>query len=98
MRVEFPRIEVFPVICLIIAAYFIYHGIYGARGYRRMNQVRQEIASDRQVAEEIRAKKEYLSRRVGSLSAESLDMDQLEESAFRILNMGSKADQVILLD
>lgn len=98
MRVEFPRLEVFPVICLIIAAYFVYHGIYGARGYRRMFQVRQEIVQARQVADEIRAKKTALARRVDSLSAESLDMDQLEESAFRILNMGSRADQVILLD
>ena len=98
MRMEFPRLEVFPIICLIIAAYFVYHGIYGARGYRRMHQVRQEIVQARQVAEEIRSKKEALSRRVDSLSAESLDMDQMEETAFRNLNMGSKADQVILLN
>ena len=98
MRVEFPRIEIFPVICLIIALYFVYHGISGARGYRRMAQVRQEIVQARQAAEEMRAKKTALARRVDSLSAESLDMDQLEESAFRILNMGSKEDQVILLD
>ena len=40
--------------------------------------------------------KELLQRKVRALSPESLDLDQLEESAMRILNMASPDDKVIL--
>lgn len=90
------RTYVIPAICLLITMYFTYHAIQGARGVRRMGQVNTEITLAKNVAKETRAEKELLQKKVKSLSPESLDLDQLEESALRVLNMGSPDDKVIL--
>ena len=97
MKIEFSRAWLVPVICLIITGYFSWHTVQGARGYRRMNQVRAEIIQSRQIADETRQRKELLERKVQALSPTSLDLDLLEESAFRILNMASEKDLIILL-
>lgn len=97
MRTELSRALFVPVICLIIAGYFVYHSVQGAHGYRRMRQIEAEIASDRQTAEEIHKRKELLAHKVRALSSGSLDLDLLEETSTRILNMGSAEDRIILL-
>lgn len=90
------RAYVIPAVCLLITMYFTYHAISGARGIRRMGQVNAEITLAQNVAKETRATKELLQKKVKSLSSDSLDLDQLEESALRVLNMGNPDDKVIL--
>lgn len=97
MKIEFSRSWLIPGICLIITAYFAWHTVQGARGYRRMHQVRAEIVLARQIAEETRQHKELLARKVQALSPTSLDRDLLEESAMKVLNMASEKDLIILL-
>ena len=97
MKIEFSRSWLVPCICLIITGYFAWHTVQGARGYRRMHQIRAEIALARQIADETHQRKELLARKVQSLSPKSLDLDLLEESAMRVLNMGSEEDLIILL-
>jgi len=92
------HLKLFPTVCLIITAYFIWHGISGAHGFRRMNQVKEEIVLARQFAEKIHAKRELLEIKVQSLSPNSLDIDQLEESAMQILNIGKPEDIIVLSD
>ena len=96
MRIELPSVRLFPLICLVIAAYFVYHGIYGARGYKRIRQVNQEIASAKRVAEDIHQRRTALEIKVKALSLDALDMDQLDESAFQMLNMGHQNDLILL--
>ena len=91
-----PRLKVLPIVCCVVAVYFVYHGIYGAHGLRRLKQVRTEIALARQVADEIQAHRSFLEVKVKSLSATSLDRDQLEESARHFLSM-AKPEEIILL-
>ena len=98
MKVEYSRAWLFPAVCLVITGYFVFHSIQGSRGYRRMHQVEQEIILARHVAEETRAERDLLKNKVQALSSESLDLDQLEESALHILNMGPPDDQVISLN
>lgn len=93
-----PRFKIFPTVCLVIAVYFVYHGICGAHGYRRLKQVQTEIASARQLAEEIHARRAFLEMKVKSLSENALDMDQLEESALHFLNMGKAEDVILFTD
>ena len=95
MRIELPSIRLFPLICLLIAFYFIYHGVYGARGYKRIRQVNQEIVSAKRVAEDKHQRRLALEVKVKALSLDALDMDQLDESAFQMLNMGHKNDLVL---
>ncbi|MGN1062835.1 MAG: septum formation initiator family protein [Alphaproteobacteria bacterium] len=85
-----------PMMCFLITMYFTYHAIQGARGIRRMHQVNAEIALAQDMARQTRAQKETLQRKVRSLSSESLDLDQLEEAAARVLNMGKPEDKLIL--
>lgn len=84
-----------PILCAVITLYFVYHGIQGARGYRRMRQIQSEIVLASQIAAETRAEKELWQAKVQSLSPGSFDMDALEEAALRVLNMGRRDDYVV---
>ena len=90
------RIKVFPAVCFVVASYFIWHGICGVHGYRRLRQVQAEIVLARQTADEIQARRAFLEAKVKSLSANALDMDQLEESALHFLSMGKPEDIILL--
>ncbi|MDY6407871.1 MAG: septum formation initiator family protein [Pseudomonadota bacterium] len=90
-----PRFRVIPIACLIVSSYFMYHGIYGAHGYWRLKQVQVEIDQARQRAEEYRAHRSFLELKVKSLSDNSLDTDQLEESALHFLSMGKPTDIIL---
>ena len=96
MRIGESRLYVIPISCLLITLYFCVHAINGTRGFRRLEQINAEILLATDIAQETRMEKESLQRKVRALSAESLDLDQLEESAMRILNMGRPDDMVIL--
>lgn len=96
MRLGESRLYVIPISCLLITLYFCVHAVSGARGLKRLEQVNAEIVLATDIATETRAEKESLQRKVRALSVESLDLDQLEESAMRVLNMGRPDDLVIL--
>ncbi len=89
------RIRVIPLFCILMSIYFIYHTIQGNRGLRRSWQLDQEIELARNIAMETAEEKKLMRAKVKSLSPNSLDLDQLEESARRVLNMGNPDDQVI---
>lgn len=91
-----PRSYVIMALCFLITIYFCYHAVQGARGIRRMEQLKTEIALASEIATQTAQEKELLRKKVHSLSANSLDLDQLEESALRVLNMGKPEDKVIL--
>ena len=96
MRLGESRLYVIPISCLLITLYFCVHAVSGARGLKRLEQVNTEIVLASDIAKETRAEKKSLQRKVRALSVESLDLDQLEESAMRVLNMGRPDDMVIL--
>ena len=96
MRIGESRLYVIPISCLLITLYFCVHAINGARGIRRLEQVNTEIILATEISKETRQEKESLQRKVRALSTDSLDLDQLEESAMRVLNMGRPDDIVIL--
>ena len=85
----------FPILCLCITCYFGYHSIEGNHGIHRMEQVTAEIEEATDIETNLKKQKELLQSKVNALSSKSLDLDQLEESALRILNMGDKDFQVI---
>ncbi len=91
------RFWVIPCICLLITFYFFFHAVQGGRGIRRMEQLNAEIAQARVIAAETVKERQLLQTKVDSLSPKSLDLDQLEESAHRLLNMGEAEDKVIFV-
>ncbi len=94
MNIKPTRNWLFPFICLLITIYFVFHGIEGNHGIRRMTTVQEEIRQANIIAKETEQKKELLKTKVNALSSR-LDMDQLEESALRILNVGDEENKVI---
>ncbi len=94
----FSKNWVLPVVCFVITAYFIYHSIEGNRGWKKMQQINSEIEIATIVARQTNIQRELLTQKVKSLSGESLDLDQLEESALRVLNMGDPKNRIILAD
>ena len=95
MSAHISRNWFFPFICLLITLYFFYHTVAGNHGFHRMKQVKEEIHTATQIATDLEKQKELLQSKVNALSPKSLDLDQLEESALRILNMGDKNAKVI---
>lgn len=96
MRIGESRLYVIPICSLLVTLYFCVHAVSGTRGIRRLEQVNTEIILATEIAKETHQEKTSLQRKVRALSTESLDLDQLEESAMRVLNMGRPDDIVIL--
>lgn len=95
MQTQINHNHVIPVVCLLMTAYFVFHTIQGNHGYKRMVQVQQEIAIAEKIKQDAVDIKNRLQTKVNALSPKSLDMDQLEESALRILNMGNPDSKII---
>ena len=79
---------------ILITAYFVYHGIYGNRGFLRLGQIRQEYAQEESVANNVKQEKELLQKKVNALKNGAPDL--IQEEALRVLNMGTEDDLVIL--
>ncbi len=92
---EHPRHFIIPAIGLLITFYFTYHAIRGERGLFRLFEINQEIDQAQKVLKETEQQKEKMNKKVKSLSPESLDLDMLDESGRRILNVGEKNDYII---
>ena len=86
--------HVVPLMAMLITAYFIYHGIYGNRGYLRLQQIYQERAQEEIVANTVRQEKELLQKKVNALKNGAPDL--VQEEALRVLNMGTEDNLIIL--
>ena len=86
--------HVIPLISLLITSYFVYHGIYGNRGFLRLRQIHQERAQEEIVANSVRQEKELLQKKVNALKSGAPDL--VQEEALRVLNMGTEDNLVIL--
>ncbi|MBR6232091.1 MAG: septum formation initiator family protein [Alphaproteobacteria bacterium] len=91
-RVSF--FHIVPLISVLITAYFVYHGIYGNRGFLRLQQIHQERAQEEIVANSVRREKDLLQKKVNALKSGAPDL--VQEEALRVLNMGTEDDLIIL--
>ena len=85
---------IIPLASALVTAYFVYHGIYGNRGWLRLEQIRLERAQEEKVAMGVASEKELLQKKVQALKNGAPDL--VQEDALRVLNMGSEDDLVIL--
>lgn len=95
IKIEISRSWIIPVVSAVITIYFTYHGIEGNRGIKRWRDVNRELEIGDTKLAALRTQKDWLTLKVQSLSQDSLDLDQLEESALRLLNMEDPEAQVI---
>ena len=93
---SFPvKIRLFPLIAVLMISYFGYHTIHGERGWYRMRELKKEIKIAEAHLAKTQEEKRIWQTKVDALSGKQLDLDQLEESAFRVLNMVYEGDSVI---
>lgn len=92
---EHPRHFIIPFICLMIAFYFTYHAIKGERGLFRLFEITDEIQQAKSLVQNTNAEKQEMEQKVQALSPENLDLDMLDESGRRLLNVGEKNDYII---
>ena len=83
-----------PLVSVLITAYFIYHGIYGNRGFLRLEQIHQERLQEEKVAQSVGQEKELLQKKVNALKSGAPDL--IQEEALRVLNMGEEDDLIVL--
>lgn len=90
-----PRHFIIPFICLMITFYFTYHAIRGERGLFRLFEIQKEIAEAELLSQETTNLQTKMEKKVKALSPGNLDLDLLEESGRKALNVGDKNDYII---
>lgn len=85
------------VVWIMIAGYFVYHMISGARGVVAWQQLKDEVEHLEQQREQLRSENRLLENRISRLRLDNLDLDLLEEEAQKILGFFHPNDQIVLL-
>lgn len=84
------------LIGLLLLAYFLYHTMYGEKGYLKEQQLRAQVESSNADLQRVKTDRATLEHRVQGLRPESLDPDLLEEEARRQLGFTKPDEKVIL--
>ena len=86
-----------PVIGACLVGYFAYHAVQGDRGFRALQQIRQDLADAQAVEADLADQHARLDLRVSLLRPDALDPDMLAERAHHLLNYGRADDYMVLL-
>ena len=86
--------KVIPLLSALITTYFVYHGVYGNRGFLRLEQIHQEYANEQKIAQNVSAEKNRLQKKVKALQNGAPDL--VQEEALRVLNMGDEDNLIVL--
>src|SRR6218665_4178796 len=81
---------------LLLLVYFLYHTMYGEKGYLTMQRLQGEVAKAGQNLQQVQDQRQTLEHRVQGLRPDSLDPDLLEEEARRQLGFTKPDERVIL--
>ncbi len=87
----------FLFIIILTFIYFSFYAVKGERGFMRYVYLTGEVQKARDVARRYAEEKAGWEEKVRLLSAESLDLDLLEERARIVLNMVGM-DEFVILD
>lgn len=80
---------------LLFSVYFSYHLLNGKRGVFAYKMLEKEVANLEMVAENLDQSRRDMEHKISLLSASSLDLDQLDESARVVLSMAKDGEYVI---
>jgi cell division protein FtsB len=78
-QAKFWRAHGFAVLLVAIAAYFVYHGFSGSRGYFSYLQINQHLTAAEAELRTLIAQRERLDRLIAGLEPHRIDPDLLEE-------------------
>lgn len=92
------RFRPFPIIFLLVIAYFSYHSVWGNRGFFRLLEIRHQISEAKLIAEQTAEEKKTLQYKTNALkNPKAIDPDILEEEALRVLGQ-TDADNLVIFD
>lgn len=77
--------------------YFLYHGLYGKRGFFIHGELQERHANLSEELERLRHERRGLEMRVGAMSPDALDPDLLDEEVRRTLRY-SEPDEIIVFE
>lgn len=81
---------------LLLMAYFLYHTMYGTKGYLTEKHMEAEVAKAQENLDAVKEDRAKLEKRVQGLKPESIDPDLLEEQARKQLGFTKPDEKVIL--
>ncbi len=87
----------FLFVIILTFIYFSFYAVKGERGFMRYVYLTGEVSEARRMSEKYAREKSDWEERVRLLSAESLDLDMLDEQARLVLNMVG-SDEFVILD
>ena len=92
------RLRLFPVLCLLVIAYFSYHTVWGNRGFFRLLAIQDQIAEAKELEQQTALEKKTLQYKTNALkNPKTIDPDILEEEALRVLGH-TRADNLVIFD
>lgn len=93
---KFLRLHGFTLLLLAIAAYFVYHGISGSRGYVSWLELKETVAVAESRLDKLVTERQALDRLITDLEPHQIDADLLDEL---LRQQGFiRENEVILLD
>lgn len=86
------------VVLMLLFAYFSYFAVRGERGLLTYMSLQQKVAEAEKMSANYDRKREELEQKVNLLSANSLDLDLLDERARTVLNVIGDNEFIIIDD
>lgn len=88
----------FPLLSLLLVAYFGYHLVEGEHGLRARQVLEKQLSTAQAILSEKTAAKEALEHRVDLMRSDHLDPDLLEERVRVMLNHADPDEVVVIYD
>lgn len=89
----FPKIAVKVVISFILI-YFIFHSIYGARGFIAYYKLHSELSTSLDKLNELKTERLNLENKTKLLRPDSLDRDMLDEKVREVLAVAKPSEKI----
>ena len=89
------RHTIFPVVIVIMMAYFTYHIFQGQRGVLSWIRLDKKLKEEEVLLNSLTKEKELLEKEAYLLRPDSLDIDLLEEKVRQVLNF-AHPDEVVV--
>ena len=90
------RFRLFPMLCILVIAYFSYHTVWGNRGFFRLLEIRHQIEEASTLAQQTALEKKNLQYKTNALkNPKAIDADILEEEAMRVLGQTHSGNLII---
>ena len=87
------------IVCLmLLCAYFSYFAVRGDRGFIKYLYLQEKVAEAEKINNNYDQKRSELEQKVKLLSANSLDLDLLDERARAVLNVIGENEFIIIDD